>query len=98
MTDLVKRFIFPKLSGNQRQDAIAAYLFLSPWFIGFLMFLVAQNTIVKLTVELRFMAKTRASKASVVHVMPGADGRHGIALMFVDPAGAGAALSATLGG
>jgi len=40
MTDLVKRFIFPKLSGNQRQDAIAAYLFLSPWFIGFLMFLV----------------------------------------------------------
>lgn len=59
---------------------------------------VAQNTVVKLTVELRFLAKTLAFEARVVHVMPGADGRHGIALMFVDPVGAAAALSATLGG
>lgn len=40
MNNLVKRYFFPKLSGNQRHDALAAYLFLTPWFIGFLMFLV----------------------------------------------------------
>jgi len=40
MTNLVQRFIFPKLSGLQRREAISAYLFLMPWFIGFLMFLV----------------------------------------------------------
>lgn len=59
---------------------------------------VAQNTIVKLTVDLRFLGRTLAFEARVVHAMPGADGRHGVALMFVDPAGAAAALSATLGG
>ena len=40
MTNLVNKYFFPKLSGSQRQDAIAAYLFLTPWFIGFVMFLV----------------------------------------------------------
>ena len=59
---------------------------------------VASNTIVKLTIELRFLGRTLAFEARVVHAMPGPDGRHGVALMFVDPTGAAAALSATLGG
>lgn len=59
---------------------------------------VASNTIVTVTFDLRFMDRQLAFEARVVHAMPGADGKHGVALMFVDPAGAAAALTATLGG
>ncbi len=58
---------------------------------------VAQNTIITVTFDLRFLEKVLAFEARVVHSMPGVDGRHGIALMFVDPAGAAAALTSTLG-
>jgi hypothetical protein len=57
---------------------------------------VAQNSIVRLTIDLRFASRTLAFEARVVHVMP-SEGRYGVALMFVDGAGALAALSATLG-
>ena len=59
---------------------------------------VLQNTIITVTFDLRFLERQLAFEARVVHVMPGPDGRHGVALMFVDPAGAASALSATLGG
>lgn len=54
------------------------------------------NSIVMLTFDLKFLSRTLAFEARVVHVMPGADGRHGIALMFNDVAAATAALGATL--
>jgi hypothetical protein len=58
---------------------------------------VAQNTIITVTFDLRFLGRQLAFEARVVHTMPGADGRFGVALMFVDPVGAAAALDATLG-
>ncbi|MFZ5445810.1 MAG: PilZ domain-containing protein [Myxococcota bacterium] len=58
---------------------------------------VAQDTIVKLTFELRHLGRVLAFEARVVHTNLGPDGRHGVALMFVDPAGANAALAATHG-
>ncbi|MEW5740305.1 MAG: PilZ domain-containing protein [Myxococcota bacterium] len=57
---------------------------------------VATNTTVMLTFDLRFLNRQLAFEARVVHVMPGADGRFGVAMMFTDVAGATAALSATL--
>jgi len=47
---------------------------------------VLQNTILTVTFDLRFLEMQLAFEARVVHVMPGPDGRHGVALMFVDPA------------
>lgn len=58
---------------------------------------VAQNTIITVTFDLRFLGRQLAFEARVVHSMPGPDGRFGVALMFVDPAGAAAALTSTLG-
>lgn len=55
------------------------------------------NSTLILTFELKHLNRTLAFEARVVHVMPGADGRFGVALMFTDVAGATAALSATLG-
>jgi len=55
------------------------------------------NSTVMLTFDLRFAGRELAFEARVVHVMPGADGRFGVALMFTDVAGATAALSATIG-
>lgn len=57
---------------------------------------MATNLVVMLTFDLRFLGRTLAFEARVVHVMPGPDGRHGVALMFSDVAGATSALSATL--
>ncbi|MFO0601480.1 MAG: PilZ domain-containing protein [Myxococcaceae bacterium] len=57
----------------------------------------APNSIVTLTIELRYSGRTLAFEARVVHVMPGPDGRHGVALMFVDAAGVAASLASTLG-
>jgi Tfp pilus assembly protein PilZ len=57
---------------------------------------VAANSTVTLTFDLRFADRALAFEARVVHVMPGADGRFGIALMFTDVAGATNALSATV--
>jgi Tfp pilus assembly protein PilZ len=57
---------------------------------------VPANTTVTLTFDLRFASRELAFEARVVHVMPGADGRFGVALMFTDVAGATAALSATV--
>lgn len=54
------------------------------------------NTAVVLTFDLKFLSRTLAFEARVVHAMPGPDGRHGIALMFSDVAGATAALGATV--
>lgn len=54
------------------------------------------NSTLILTFELKHLGRTLAFEARVVHVMPGADGRQGIALMFSDVAGATAALGATL--
>lgn len=59
---------------------------------------VAQNTIITVTFDLRFLNRQLAFEARVVHTLPSADGRYGVALMFVDPAGAAAALSSTIGG
>jgi hypothetical protein len=59
---------------------------------------VAQNTIISVTFDLRFQGRQLAFEARVVHTMPpGPDGRFGVALMFVDPAGAAAALTSSLG-
>jgi hypothetical protein len=58
---------------------------------------VAQNTIITVTFDLRFLGRQLAFEARVVHTMPGPDGRIGVALMFVDPIGAAAALSSTMG-
>lgn len=57
----------------------------------------ATNTIITVTFDLQFLERQLAFEARVVHVMPGPDGRHGIALMFVDPGGAAASLTSTLG-
>ena len=57
---------------------------------------IASNTLVKVTVDLRFIGRTMAFDARVVHVMPGEGGRHGVALMFTDAPGTTAALAATL--
>lgn len=59
---------------------------------------VAQNTIITVTFDLRFLSRRLAFEARVVHTNPAPDGRYGVALMFVDPAGAAAALNSTLGG
>lgn len=59
---------------------------------------VAQNMIVTVTFDLLFLNRQLAFEARVVHTNPGTDGRTGVALMFVDAAGAAAALTATLGG
>jgi hypothetical protein len=59
---------------------------------------VPANSTVMLTFDLKFLGRTLAFEARVVHVAPGADGRHGVALMFSDVAGATAALRATLHG
>jgi len=40
MIKFVPRWIFPNLSGHQRKEAIEGYLFLLPWIIGFIVFLV----------------------------------------------------------
>jgi Tfp pilus assembly protein PilZ len=57
---------------------------------------VAPNSIVSITVDLRYAGRTLSFDARVVHVMPGADGRHGIALMFVDAAATTATLASTV--
>ncbi|MCC6337784.1 MAG: PilZ domain-containing protein [Myxococcales bacterium] len=57
---------------------------------------VAANSTVMLTFDLRFLGRELAFEARVVHVMPGADGRFGVAMMFTDAGAATAALSATL--
>lgn len=57
---------------------------------------VPPSSLVKLSVELKHLDRVFEFDAKVVHVMPGADGRHGVALMFVDPAAALAALLATM--
>lgn len=57
-----------------------------------------QNAIITVTFDLRFQGRQLAFQARVVHVMPGPDGRFGVALMFLDPVAAAAALSGTLKG
>jgi len=57
---------------------------------------VAPNGVVAITVDLRYANRTLSFDARVVHVMPGNDGRHGVALMFVDAAGATATLASTV--
>lgn len=59
---------------------------------------VAQNTLVTVTFDLRFAGRQLAFEAKVVQSIPGADGRFGVALMFVDAPAAAAAFAATLGG
>jgi hypothetical protein len=58
---------------------------------------VAQNSLVNLTFDLRFLHKHLALEARVVHTNAEPDGRIGVALMFVDPVGAKTALQSTLG-
>lgn len=58
---------------------------------------VAQNAIINVTFDLRFLGRQLSFEAKVVHTMPCNDGRYGVALMFVDPAGAVAALTSALG-
>lgn len=57
---------------------------------------LASNSLVRLSIRLEHLDRSLEFEARVVHAMPGADGRHGIALMFVDPVAALTALSATL--
>lgn len=57
----------------------------------------ATNTILTVTFDLRFMDRKLAFEARVVHVVTAPDNKHGITLMFVDAAGAAAALNSTLG-
>ena len=40
MIERSRKWIFPGLEGQKRQEAIRAYLFLLPWIIGFIVFLV----------------------------------------------------------
>ena len=58
---------------------------------------VAEDTVVSLTFDLRFLHRQLAFEARVVHTNAGHDGRTGVALMFVDTAGATTALMSTLG-
>ncbi len=56
---------------------------------------MANDTLVTVTFELRYAGRTLTLPARVVHSLPGADGRHGVALMFTE-ATAAAAITATL--
>jgi hypothetical protein len=58
---------------------------------------VPQNLIVTVTFDLVFLRRQLAFEARVVHTNQGADGRYGVAMMFVDAPGAMASLSSTLG-
>jgi len=40
MIDRVGKWLFPSLTGRKRREALEGYLFLSPWMVGFLVFLV----------------------------------------------------------
>jgi multiple sugar transport system permease protein len=40
MAALLQRWIFPKLTGQKRTEAFQAYLFLLPWIIGLILFLL----------------------------------------------------------
>lgn len=58
---------------------------------------VTLNSIVTVTFDLVFLEKRLAFEARVVHAMPGAEGKHGVGLMFVDPGAVTGALAALLG-
>jgi len=40
MIERPRRWVFPNLTGQKRQEAFQAYLFLMPWFIGLIVFLL----------------------------------------------------------
>lgn len=54
------------------------------------------NTLVGINIELRHLRRRFSFPARVVHTMRGPDGRHGVALMFVDVSAATTALAATI--
>lgn len=57
----------------------------------------AIDTIINVEVEAPFVKRTLSFEARVIHVVPGPDGRHGTALMFIDANGAITGLSSLLG-
>lgn len=57
---------------------------------------VAPNSVVQLTIDLRYLGKRYQFDARVVHVMPGPDGKHGVALMFLENAMATQTLAKTV--
>lgn len=57
---------------------------------------IAPNSTVTVTLDLRFIDRRLSFVARVVHATSGEDGRHGVALMFVDARGAAMALQQTL--
>jgi Tfp pilus assembly protein PilZ len=52
------------------------------------------NTILNLEIEAGWLGRSQSFEVRVVHVLPGADGRFGTALMFLDPGSASTTLSA----
>lgn len=57
---------------------------------------VTQHMVVTVTFDLPFLSRQLAFDARVVQINPGADGRTGVAMMFVDPPAVIASLTSTL--
>jgi Tfp pilus assembly protein PilZ len=55
------------------------------------------GSVIGVELEFPFASRTLTFEARVVHTMPEASGRHGVALMFLDGAGVAAALAELMG-